>query len=120
MTLARSPAPAAQPAPGFAPPGGASAGGYIVANVPGPSVQTSPAGAGQPPVQPAPFGPTATPVIQRIDTTAPPPAPTRSSQKHSDDELDDLARALFGRIRTRLRNEYIDEREAKGLTFDHA
>ena len=39
-------------------------------------------------------------------------------QGHSDTELDELARALFGRFRTHLRAEVIHEREAKGLTFD--
>ncbi|HET9521398.1 MAG TPA: hypothetical protein VFO73_10160 [Candidatus Limnocylindrales bacterium] len=69
---------------------------------------------------PAPvLAPTATAVVQRVDGAAP-PAPSEGSGTggHSDDELDDLARALFGRFRTRLRNEFIYEREAKGLTFD--
>jgi hypothetical protein len=64
------------------------------------------------------LGPTATPVIQRIDGSAPtPPAP---ADEKSDRELDELARAIFGRLRTRLRSEYIFEREAKGLTFDNS
>ncbi len=60
-------------------------------------------------------GITATPVVQRVDGAAP-PAPTE--QGRSESELDELARALFGRIRTHLRTEVIHEREAKGLTFD--
>jgi hypothetical protein len=65
------------------------------------------------------LAPTATPVIQRIDTSAS-PTPDDTSGARSDDELDELARALFGRFRNRLRNEYIFEREAKGLTFDQS
>ncbi len=60
-------------------------------------------------------GITATPVVQRVDGAAPSPA---SHEGHSDSELDELAQALFGRIRTHLRAEVIHEREAKGLTFD--
>jgi hypothetical protein len=59
---------------------------------------------------------TATPIVQRVDGAAP-PAET-GTDGHSDRELDDLARALFGRIRGHLRAEVIHEREAKGLTFD--
>jgi hypothetical protein len=65
------------------------------------------------------LAPTATAIVQRVDGAAPAaPSEGSGSGGHSDDELDDLARALFGRFRTRLRNEFIDEREAKGLTFD--
>ncbi len=60
-------------------------------------------------------GVTATPMVQRVDGAAP-AAP--SEQGRSESELDELARALFGRIRTHLRTEVIHEREAKGLTFD--
>lgn len=59
---------------------------------------------------------TATPVVQRIDGRAPEPA--GGDEEHSDAELDELAGALFGRIRSRLRAEVIHEREARGLTFD--
>jgi len=59
----------------------------------------------------------ATPVVQRVDGAAP-TTPAEGSKGHSETELDELARALFGRLRTRLRNEVIYEREAKGLTFD--
>ena len=59
---------------------------------------------------------TATPVIQRVDGAAPPAAP--DGVAHSETELDELARALFGRIQSHLRAEVIHEREAKGLTFD--
>jgi hypothetical protein len=68
--------------------------------------------------RPATFAPTASPVIQRVDGSAPPP-PTEPRSGHSDDELDELAGALFGRFRDRLRREYIHERESKGLTFDN-
>ena len=58
---------------------------------------------------------TAIPVVQRVDGAAP-AAPSEDGQ--SDSELDELAQALFGRIRGRLRAEVIHEREARGLTFD--
>jgi hypothetical protein len=61
-------------------------------------------------------GITATPVVQRVDGAAPDPGGAPGG--HSDTELDELARALFGRIRTHLRSEVIHEREAKGLSFD--
>lgn len=38
---------------------------------------------------------------------------------HSEKDLDELAQALFGRIRGRLRSDLIYDREAKGLTFDN-
>ncbi len=59
---------------------------------------------------------TATPVVQRVDGSA--PGPTADADERSDAELDELAGALFGRIRTHLRSEVIHEREARGLTFD--
>ncbi len=59
---------------------------------------------------------TATPVVQRVDGAAPSAAPDGAT--HSETELDELARALFGRIQSHLRAEVIHEREAKGLTFD--
>ena len=77
-----------------------------------PVVQTSPSGSGIPV---ASF--TATPVVQRVEGTAPAPEPAGDATA-SDEELDQLARQLFGRIRTHLRSEVIHEREAKGLTFD--
>ena len=76
-----------------------------------PSVQTSAAPSGGSPLG----GITATPIVQRVDGAAP-AAP--SEEGHSETELDELARALFGRIRTHLRADVIHEREAKGLTFD--
>lgn len=59
---------------------------------------------------------TATPVIQRVEAPALPPNPADSEP--SDAELDELARRLFGRIRTQLRAEVLHEREARGLGFD--
>jgi hypothetical protein len=59
-----------------------------------------------------------TPVIQRIDGSAPAPQPGPGGGARSDKELDELAQALFGRLRTRLRTEVIHEREARGLGFD--
>jgi hypothetical protein len=76
-----------------------------------PSVQTSVAPSGSTTLG----GITATPIVQRVDGAAP-AAP--SEEGRSDSELDELARALFGRIRSHLRAEVIHEREAKGLTFD--
>jgi len=76
-----------------------------------PAVQASAAGSGGT----AAGGITATPVVQRVDGAAP-AAP--SDEGRSESELDELARALFGRIRTHLRAEVIHEREARGLTFD--
>lgn len=58
----------------------------------------------------------ATPVVQRVEGAAPPAETDHGG--HSDAELDELARALFGRIHSHLRAEVIHEREAKGLTFD--
>jgi hypothetical protein len=64
------------------------------------------------------LSPTATAVVQRVEG-APPAAPdNEESGEQSDNELDELARKLFGRFRNQLRYEYIYEREAKGLTFD--
>ena len=45
-------------------------------------------------------------------------AAPQPSNGRSDRELDELAKALFGRIRTQLQSEVIHEREAKGLPFD--
>jgi hypothetical protein len=54
--------------------------------------------------------------VQREEAAA--PAPASAANGHSDRELDELAKALFGRIRTQLKSEVIHEREAKGLSFD--
>ncbi len=118
MTLVRPAVPAAQAAPWQEATATPSIARSIVSEVPAPSVQTSPLAVGM--VQGPVFGPTATPVVQRIDNTPPPAPETRGGSEHSDDELDQLARSLFGRLRTHLRNEYIYEREAKGLTFDQS
>ncbi len=42
-----------------------------------------------------------------------------AGSSHSERDLDELAQALFGRIRGRIRSDLIQDREAKGLTFDH-
>jgi hypothetical protein len=81
-----------------------------------PSVQLSPAVAA--PAAPPVFAPAVTTVVQRVDGAAPSPTAASGDAGHSDTELDELARALFGRIRTHLRTEVIHEREARGLTFD--
>ncbi len=117
LMLARSVAASAAVAPSQAGGSGAPVVARIVADpsIPGgaPTVQTSAGGGtGVTPVGAI----TATPIVQRVDGAAPPVE--SDPQGHSDTELDDLARALFGRIRTHLRAEVIHEREAKGLTFD--
>jgi hypothetical protein len=78
-----------------------------------PTVQTAGSTAGRGPVP----APTATPVVQRIDGAA--PVADKAPDRRSDRDLDELAHALFGRIRRQLRTELIHEREAKGLTFDN-
>ena len=58
-------------------------------------------------------------MVQREQASAP-AAPARGgSGLPSERDLDELAQALFGRIRGRLRNDLIYDREAKGLTFDN-
>ena len=57
-------------------------------------------------------------VVDRIDGAAP-EAPAETGGGRSDRELEELAQALFGRLRRRLRTELIHDREAKGLSFDH-
>jgi trimeric autotransporter adhesin len=52
-------------------------------------------------------------------TSAPSGSGTHGGRAHSERELEELAQALFSRIRGRLRNELIHDREAKGLTFDN-
>jgi hypothetical protein len=95
----------------------ASAGNGIV-SVPAEPSSPSPAAGSQSGAQSAPLlGPVATAVVQRVDGAAP-PAPTEP-EGHSESDLDDLARKLFGRFRNRLRAELIYEREAKGLSFDN-
>lgn len=87
-----------------------------------PTVQTSRAsGAGSP----------AAPTVQRDPTTggtSGAPAGTSgvgsqtgaaARQQHSERDLDELARQLFGRIRTRLRADLLQDREAAGFTFDN-
>jgi hypothetical protein len=66
------------------------------------------------------LAPTATAVVQRVEGTPPAPPEKEEAEGHSDNELDELARAIFGRIRNQLRYEYVYEREAKGLTFDQS
>jgi hypothetical protein len=85
----------------------------------GPTVQTSRAQGG------AATTSTPTPTVQRDGGTstasASPGAAAPASGKdaaRSERELDELARALFGRIRTRLRSDLLQDREAAGFTFD--
>jgi hypothetical protein len=87
-------------------------------------VQTSPSS--------SPTYPANNPTVQR-DPTSTTTSTTSASQAagvgsqtgaavregHSERELDDLARQLFGRIRTRLRADLLQDREASGFTFDN-
>ena len=91
-----------------------SAAGRSVVAVP--PVQRSPAPAAAP--ASAVAAPAITTVVQRVDGAAAPPTAAATGEGHSDTELDELARALFGRFRTQLRADVIHEREARGLTFD--
>ena len=112
MTLARP----AIPAPASAAPVAPAPAAVIQRIVPEPAAAAAPAVQASRPGGASPLGITATPVVQRVDGAA--PAPAGGGEGHSETELDELARALFGRIHTRLRSEVIHEREAKGLTFD--
>jgi hypothetical protein len=70
-----------------------------------------------PSAEPPPLS--ATPVVQRVEGSAPGlPRDGGSLGTPTERELDELAGALFGRFRTRLRSELIHDREARGLTFD--
>lgn len=112
LDLARVGAPAAgspAPSPGAGPP--AQRAIEPTAGSPAPAVQaTRPGPSSVPDIS-------VTPVIQRIDGSAPTSQPGPGGAR-SDKELDELAQALFGRLRTRLRTEVIHEREARGLGFD--
>ncbi|HUG30925.1 MAG TPA: hypothetical protein VMQ65_10485 [Candidatus Limnocylindria bacterium] len=86
----------------------------------GPVVQTSPAGSpapAAPAVAASSFGSPA--VVQREEGSAPAAPAPGGSGIPSERDLDELAQALFGRIRGRLRSDLIYDREAKGLTFDN-
>ena len=63
---------------------------------------------------------TVKPVVQReaAPATDPAPASGAADAAPTEKELDQLAQQLFGRLRTRLRAEVIQEREARGLGFD--
>jgi hypothetical protein len=111
LTLARAVVAAPPPAPAPAP----APVNRIVADAPAPA----PAVQAARPAGGATTAISATPIVQRVDGAAPPAEDgQRGGQAHSETELDELARALFGRIRNHLRTEVIHEREAKGLTFD--
>ena len=58
------------------------------------------------------------PVIQRLEDDGVPAGGSGRDGGRSEGELDELAQALFGRFRTRIRAEVIHEREALGLGFD--
>jgi hypothetical protein len=98
-------------------PSGASApGGGLGA---APVVQTIPAMAtsGPAPAPQMPGGGQA--VVQREEGSAPAAPVQAGAAAPSERDLDELAQALFGRIRGRLRSDLIHDREAKGLTFDN-
>ena len=114
LALARPPAPAAP--------------SLVEASVPGPSVRRlAPGASGSAPVvqtsradaSPLPQL-TVTPIVQREDSSTPTPTVSTAAPdlQRSEKELDQLAQDLFGRFRTRLRSEVIQEREARGLGFD--
>ena len=65
--------------------------------------------------------PTPVPPAGQASSAGPagPPSSGSGSGSHSERDLDELAQALFGRIRGRLRSDLIYDREAKGLTFDN-
>ena len=85
----------------------------------GPFVQTSPSG-GAAAASPAPavtsFG---SPAVAQREVSAPAAPSPGGSTIPSERDLDELAQALFGRIRGRLRSDLIHDREAKGLSFDN-
>jgi hypothetical protein len=88
-----------------------------------PVVQTIPAPGAAPTGSPGAWPmPSAGPSVQRAAESAPrpvtPAAPDQSAT-HSERDLDELAQALFGRIRGRIRSELLHDREAMGLTFDN-
>jgi len=114
MTLHHTSAPA--PAPAYATPPPAAPAPALQRIVADPAPAAAPVGASRPVGAGSPLAVTATPVVQRVEGTA--PEPGGGPTGHSDTELDELARAIFGRIRTHLRSEVIHEREAKGLSFD--
>ncbi len=55
-------------------------------------------------------------MVQREEAPAPTAEPEPAT--HSDSELDELAKALFSRIRGQIKSDLIHDREARGLTFD--
>jgi hypothetical protein len=117
LSLARPVAPAPAPATTPAPSPGGPVVARIVADPSAPgapaTVQTSPGQGG------IPVGTfTATPVVQREEAAPTPADNAGQGTARSDRELDELAKALFGRLRTQLKSEVIHEREAKGLGFD--
>jgi hypothetical protein len=63
-------------------------------------------------------GPAISTAVQRVDGAPASAAAAAPGDGHPDTELDELARALFGRFRTQLRADVMHEREARGLTFD--
>lgn len=107
---ASAPAVAAGTSPAFGP---------SIVSAPQPAreivVQTSPAASAMSALRAA--GPGSVPVIQREERPA--SSPSTAAGGHSETDLEELAQALFSRIRTRLRSELIHDREAKGLTFDN-
>jgi Domain of unknown function (DUF4157) len=63
--------------------------------------------------------PVALPSAQRAaDDAATPPAATTGPAKRSEEELEELARQLYGRIGLRLRHDLLMERERVGLGVD--
>ena len=119
LALARPPAPAAAASSLTAYPThvAAPAGRVVAEPVASPVVAQASRQGSSPGSSESAAGIAASPVVQRVDGAAPSP-PDATGEGHSDAELDELARALFGRIRTQLRADVIHDREARGLTFD--
>lgn len=85
----------------------------------GPVVQTSPSSHGSPSSSQAQGG---SPLVQRAESPsswAPSGGQDSSDPERSERDLDELAKALFGRIRKRLRIDLLHDREAAGFTFDN-
>jgi len=101
----------------------ASAGGFGATRIPAPSprvafvpmppVASTPAAAAQPPVESTPPSSAFTPSTTTPAATAAPPA-----EEAAPIDLDDLARRVYGQVRTQLRSELLIDRERAGLLTD--
>jgi hypothetical protein len=78
-----------------------------------PPVASTPAAAAQPPVESTPPSSAFTPSTTTPAATAAPPA-----EEAAPIDLDDLARRVYGQVRTQLRSELLIDRERAGLLTD--